>query len=88
MLETGGDRAKLKNYKNVEFGHLLGIDPNSNLPTLVLSVVPIPLLHTILLNPCNHILKHLNGVWPELETWLQSLHVVRDHYQGDKFEGK
>ena len=88
MLETGGDRTKLQKYKNVEFKQLLGIDPNLTSPTLVLSVVPIAHLHTLLLNPCNHILKHLVAVWPELEEWLKSLHVVRDQYHGDKFEGK
>ena len=88
MTDTGGDRDKLKNYMNVEFPHLLGKNSNSDKQILVLSVVPIPLLHTILLNPCNHILKHLSGEWPKLEDWLKSLHVVRDKYHGEKFEGK
>ena len=95
--ETNRDRSKLKNYYNVEF---LPLIPTATAPapapatatatatTLVHTMVPIALLHTILLNPCNHVIQHLSGVWPGLEGWLQGLHVVRDNYHGEKFEGK
>ena len=85
--ETNRDRSKLKNYYNVEFLPLIPTD-QSAATTLVHTMVPIALLHTILLNPCNHVIQHLSGVWPGLEGWLQGLHVVRDNYHGEKFEGK
>ena len=89
FVETGGDRAKLKDYFNVEYLPLLGSNPNDTTSTtLVLQCVPIALLHTILLNPCNHVLKHLEDIWPQLSEWLKTLNVVRDNYHGDKFEGQ
>ena len=36
----------------------------------------------------NHLLKHLEGVWPELGAWLRGLHVVKETYHGETFEGK
>ena len=87
LAETGGDRTKLKEYFNVEFPPLIASKTDSGSPTLVLQCVPIPLLHTLLLNPCNHILKHLGEVWPQLKEWLKRLGVVMESYHGDKFEG-
>ena len=87
LAETGGDRTKLKEYFNVEFPPLIGSNHDPGSPTLVLQCVPIPLLHTLLLNPCNHILKHLGDVWSPLRVWFKSLHVVMESYHGDKFEG-
>ena len=86
--ETSGDRTKLKEYFNVEFLPLIGSNPNPNSSTLVLQCVPIALLHTILLNPCNHLIKHLEEAWPQLTEWLKDLKVVKDRYHGDKFEGQ
>ena len=86
--ETGGDRSKLKNYYNCEHLPLIGVDPDATTATLVHSRVPIALLHTLLLNPTNHVLKHLGGVWPELAAWLKGLHVVKEAYHGETFEGK
>ena len=87
--ETNRDRSKLKNYYNVEFLPLIPTaTATATATTLVHTMVPIALLHTILLNPCNHVIQHLSGVWPGLEGWLQGLHVVRDNYHGEKFEGK
>ena len=88
VAETNSDRSKLKNYFNVEFPPLIPTDTESGATTLVHTRVPIALLHTILLNPVNHLVKHLGGVWPGLEGWLQGLHVVRENYHGEKFEGK
>ena len=92
--ETNSNRKKLKDYFNVEFPPLIPTntkspnDTESPTVTLVHTKLPIALLHTILLNPCNHLIQHLSGVWPGLEGWLQGLHVVRDNYHGEKFEGK
>ena len=88
LAETGGDRSKLKNYYNCEHLPLIGVDPNATTATLVHSRVPIALLHTLLLNPTNHVLKHLGGVWPELAAWLRGLHLVKEAYHGETFEGK
>ena len=96
LEETGGDRDKLKEYFNVEFPPHVTADPNATGPTTVLSRCPIPLLHTIKLNPVNHILqywaKEVKGAggekgWPGLEEWFKELHVVKDNYHGKKFEG-
>ena len=86
--ETNGDRTKLKEYFNVEFLPLIGSNQNPNSSTLVLQCVPIALLHTLLLNPCNHLIKHLEEAWPQLTGWLKDLEVVKDRYHGDKFEGQ
>ena len=88
LEETGGDRSKLKNYYNCEHLPLIGVDPDATTATLVHSRVPIALLHTLLLNPTNHLLKHLGGVWPELAAWLRGLHLVKEAYHGETFEGK
>ena len=88
VAKTNSDRSKLKHFYNVEFPPLIPTDHESATATLVHTKLPIALLHTILLNPCNHFIKHLAGVWPGLEGWLQGLHVVRDNYHGEKFEGK
>ena len=88
LAETGGDRSKLKNYYNCEHLPLIGVDPNATTATLVHSRVPIALLHTLLLNPTNLLLKHLGGVWPQLGAWLKGLHVVKEAYHGETFEGK
>ena len=88
LEETGGDRSKLKNYYNCEHLPLIGVDPDATTATLVHSRVPIALLHTLLLNPTNLLLKHLGGVWPQLGAWLKGLHVVKEAYHGETFEGK
>jgi hypothetical protein len=87
-VETNYDRSKLKHYFNVEFLPLIPTNPDATTATLVHTRLPIALLHTLLLNPTNHILKHLGGVWPGFEGWLQGLHVVKESYHGEKFEGE
>ena len=85
--ETGGDRAQLKEYFNSEYPPLLTPTPGATGPTTVLSRIPIPLLHTLLLNPANHILAHLTSVWPPLDNFFGELHVTREDYHGGSFEG-
>ena len=67
IQERGGNRNRLKSYYNVEFLHLLPKDPQVTGPTTVLKVVVVALLHSLLLNPTNHILNHLGEQWDELE---------------------
>ena len=51
--------------------------------------MPIPLLHSLRLNPTNHILGHLAGVFPGLEQFYHELSVVKEDYHGgEKFEGE
>ena len=92
IKETGGDRDKLKQFFNSEFPPLITsvADPSPTqpaAPTLVLHRVPPPLLHTVLLNPTNHLLVHLGGVWPGLHDFLKGIHVVKDNFFGGKFQG-
>ena len=87
--ETGGDRERLKDYENVEFEPLVPAIPGATAPTPILAVMPIPLLHSLRLNPTNHILSHLAGVFPGLEQFYRELSVVKEDYHGgDKFEGE
>ena len=88
LEETGGDRSKLMNFMNVEFAPLLALHPESA-NTLVLDRVAVALLHTVKLNPCNHILRHLeSGHKEEVGAFYRRLQVVKDDYQGQKFEGE
>jgi len=91
--ETDSDRRQLKNYFNCEFPPRVPSNPDG--PTLILEVVPIALLHTILLNPVNHMVKGLEeaceaagvGV-EEVRDWLLAIGVRRAAYQAKSFEGK
>jgi len=91
--ETNRDRRQLKNYFNCEFPPLVASNPDGH--TLVLEVVPIAELHTILLNPVNHLVKGLEesceaagvGV-EEVRDWLLAIGVRRAAYQAKSFEGK
>ena len=88
LEETGGDRSKLMNFMNVEFAPLLALHPESA-NTLVLDRVAVALLHTVKLNPCNHIMRHLeSGHKEEVGAYYRRLQVVKDNYQGQKFEGE
>ena len=59
LNEGRGERSVLQQFHNCEFRRLLEPRPGATAPTTVLSRIPIPLLHCILLNPGNHLLKHL-----------------------------
>jgi hypothetical protein len=92
--ETDSDRRQLKNYDNCEFPPLVA-SSNPNGHTLVLEMVPIAELHTILLNPVNHLVKSLeeaseaSGVGvEEVRDWLLAIGVRRAAYQAKSFEGK
>jgi hypothetical protein len=91
--ETDGDRRQLKNFFNCEFPPLPAT--NADGPTLVLEVIPIAELHTILINPVNHLIKGLeeaceaSGVGvEEVRGWLITIRVRRAAYQGKNFEGE
>ena len=56
-----GERGVLQQFHNCEFRRLLEPRPGATAPTTVLSRIPIPLLHCILLNPGNHLLRHLGS---------------------------
>ena len=87
--ETGGNRERLKDYENVEFEPLVPVIPGATSSTPILAIMPIPLLHSLRLNPTNHILSHLAGVFPGLEQFYRELSVVKEDYHGgDKFEGE
>ena len=57
LEETGGDRDKLKDYFNCEFDPLFPTNPDR--PTLVIEVAPTAELHTVLINPTNHLITGL-----------------------------
>ena len=89
--QTGEDRARLKDFYNVEFRPLIEPDPataRTLVATKVLELIPIPKLHTCLLNPCNHLVGALLETWPPLADWLAGIHVTIDDYHGGKFEGE
>jgi hypothetical protein len=93
LEETGGDRDKLKDYFNCEFDPLFPTNPDR--PTLVIEVFPIAELHTVLINPTNHLITGLQetckaeGVGEDaVEGWLKNIGVKRAAYQGKSFEGE
>lgn len=89
--EARANRKLLKDYYNVEFQPLFSTYRPSwsgpLLPTYILEKIPPPPLHTFRLGPVNHLLDSLNKYFPELGENLASLHVVKEGYHGDMFEG-
>ena len=92
VRQSGGNRAKLKDYYNVEFQPLFTTyRPNWEgplLPTYILTKIPPPPLHTFRLGPVNHLLEALGKLYPELEQHLAHLHVLKDDYHGKTIEGE
>ena len=93
LEETGGDRDKLKDYFNCEFDPLFPTNPDR--PTLVIEVFPIAELHTVLINPTNHMITGLQDTCKAeevgedaVEGWLKNIGVKRAAYQGKSFEGE
>jgi hypothetical protein len=93
LEETDGDRDQLKDYFNSEFLPLVATNPDG--PTLVIEVFPIAELHTLLLNPVNHLVKGLEETCKAeevgedvVEGWLKNINVKRAAYQGKNFEGE
>ena len=77
-------REELKKYRNCEFEPLLS-DINDE---KILTLIPPPPLHTILLGPVNLIIDHLRKYYPEIKNFLRGLHILPSKYHGDKFEDK
>ena len=80
-------RSSLMNFYNCEFQPLLHPRPSAVSPTPVLQKMPPPPLHCIRLGPTNFLLKELRVLWPELQDYLDNLHVELDDYHGGAFEG-
>ena len=77
-------RQELKKYRNCEFEPLLS-DINDE---KILTLIPPPPLHTILLGPVNLIIDHLKKYYPEVQNSLRGLHILPSKYHGEKFEHK
>ena len=74
----------MEKYRNCEFEPLLS-DINDE---KILTLIPPPPLHTILLGPVNLIIDHLKKYYPEVQNSLRGLHILPSKYHGDKFEDK
>ena len=84
--QGGGIRSNLMQFRSSEFKPLIKTGSTGN--TLILSVMPIPWLHTGRLGPVNHILDNLITYYPELEDRLfKTLHLKKGGYHGGEFEG-
>ena len=79
-------RDKLKEYKNCENDPLVSTDDPS---TPIIVKVPPPPLHTILLGPVNHIIKHLSLHYMDVESVLKAapLYIIPSNYHGKSYEG-
>ena len=89
--EGRANRTRLKEYYNVEFEPLFTtyrpVWLGPLLPTYILEKIPPPPLHTFRLGPVNHIITCLAKYFPELEEHLANLHVVKEAYHRETFEG-
>ena len=83
LMETHGDRNRLKEFNNVEHAAIVKFDKN----TKILHKIPPPPLHVCLLGPTNTILQNLEKVYPKITSILDSLFLPRESYQGKTYEG-
>ena len=84
MVNTGGKKEQLKNYMNSQHDPLL---PSANPDALILTLIPPPPLHLILLGPCNLLIEELSKHYLGIYDVLKELHILSSNYHGNKFEG-
>ena len=84
LVKTGGLKDQLKMHMNTQHESLL---PSSDPNTLILTLIPPPPLHLILLGPCNLLMEELVKHYPGIHDVLKELHIISSNYHGNKFEG-
>ena len=80
--ELGSNKKQMHKFKNVINECIIDQEASEK----VLHVIPPPELH-ILMGIVNHIVKHLEGTWPEFEQWRIKQLITKHGYQGGGYDG-
>ena len=85
-FEARAKRKDASDYGNAIHPNIFADNPHIDENTPVILLVPPPELH-LMLGPVNKMFDELLKVWPQAEKWSDILHIKREEYHGDQFNG-